>query len=42
VSGLIVWRALPNRLALAGIALIAIVLLDKRQGRSEVALTDAL
>jgi drug/metabolite transporter (DMT)-like permease len=47
VSGLIVWRALPNALALAGIALIAIsgiaiVLLDRYQGRSEVALTDAL
>jgi len=47
VSGLIVWRALPNPLALAGIAVItisgiAIVLLDKRQGRSAVALTDAL
>jgi drug/metabolite transporter (DMT)-like permease len=47
VAGLIVWRALPNPLALAGIALIvisgvAIVLLDQRQGRSEVALTDAL
>jgi drug/metabolite transporter (DMT)-like permease len=47
VSGLIVWRALPNALALAGIALIgisgiAIVLLDRYQGRSEVVLTDAL
>ena len=47
VSGLIIWRALPNPVALAGIALIAIsgiaiVLLDRRQGRSEVALTDAL
>jgi drug/metabolite transporter (DMT)-like permease len=47
VSGLIVWHVLPNPLALAGIVLIAtsgiaIVLLDKRQGRSEVALTDAL
>jgi drug/metabolite transporter (DMT)-like permease len=47
VAGLIVWRALPNPLALAGIAMIvvsgvAIILLDQRQGRSEVALTDAL
>ena len=45
-SGLIVWGALPNPVALAGIALIAIsgvaiVLLDKRQGRNELALTDA-
>ena len=47
VSGLIVWRALPNPLALTGIALIvisgvAVVLLGQRQGRAEVALTDAL
>ena len=45
-AGLIVWRALPNPLALAGIALIAasgvaIVLLGQREHRS-VALTDAL
>src|SRR4029078_3702788 len=43
--GLIVWGALPNPVALAGIALIAIsgvaiVLLDKRQGRNELAFTD--
>jgi drug/metabolite transporter (DMT)-like permease len=47
LSGLVVWHALPNSLALAGIGLIAvsgiaIVLLGKRQGRSEVPLTDAL
>jgi len=47
VSGVIVWGALPNPLALAGIALIAIsgiaiVVFDKRQGRREMALTDAL
>jgi hypothetical protein len=46
VSGLIVWGALPNAPALAGIALIAgsgiaIVVLDQRRGRDEVALTDA-
>jgi drug/metabolite transporter (DMT)-like permease len=46
VSGLIVWGALPNDLALTGIALIvtsgiAIVLLDQRKGR-EVELSDAL
>jgi len=46
VSGLVVWGALPNPLALAGIALItvsgvAIVLLDRRGGRSGVALTSA-
>jgi drug/metabolite transporter (DMT)-like permease len=47
IAGLVVWHVLPNPLALAGIALIAIsgiaiVLLDKRQGRREVVLTDAL
>jgi drug/metabolite transporter (DMT)-like permease len=47
MSGLIVWGALPNTLALAGIALIAgsgiaIVVLDQRRGREEVALTNAL
>ena len=47
VSGLIVWGALPNAPALAGIALIAgsgiaIVVLDQRRGRDEVAQTDAL
>jgi len=46
VSGLVVWGALPNPLAFAGIALItvsgvAIVLLDQRGGRSRVALTNA-
>ncbi|HSV00380.1 MAG TPA: DMT family transporter [Roseiarcus sp.] len=46
LSGLIVFGALPNALALAGIALIAgsgaaIVLLDQRRGR-EIALTEAL
>jgi hypothetical protein len=38
---------LPNALALAGIALIAgsgiaLVMLDQRRGREEIALTDAL
>jgi drug/metabolite transporter (DMT)-like permease len=47
LSGLIVWRTLPNPLALIGIALIvtsgvAVVLLGQREGRSEVALTEAL
>jgi drug/metabolite transporter (DMT)-like permease len=47
VSGLIVWGELPNALALAGIALIAgsgiaIVVLDQRRSRKEIALTDAL
>ncbi len=47
MSGLIVWGALPNAPALAGIALIAgsgiaIVVLDQRRGREEVALTNAL
>jgi hypothetical protein len=48
MSGLIVRGALPNSVALAGIALIAvssiaIVLLDQRPSRGEeVALTDAL
>jgi drug/metabolite transporter (DMT)-like permease len=46
-SGLIVWGALPNSLALAGIALIAgsgivIVVLDQRRGRKEITLTDPL
>jgi drug/metabolite transporter (DMT)-like permease len=46
MSGLIIWRELPNVLALTGIALIvasgiAIVLLDQRKGR-EVELSDAL
>jgi drug/metabolite transporter (DMT)-like permease len=47
VAGVIVWGALPNALALAGIALIAgsgiaIVVLDRRRGREETGLTDAL
>jgi len=47
VSGLFVWGELPNALALAGIALIAgsgfaIVVLDQRRGRKEIALSDAL
>ena len=47
LSGLIVWGALPNPLALAGIAVIAgsgvaIVLFDQRSGRPAVALTEAL
>jgi drug/metabolite transporter (DMT)-like permease len=47
IAGLIVWGALPNALALAGIALIAgsgvaIVVLDRRRGPEEIALTDAL
>jgi drug/metabolite transporter (DMT)-like permease len=46
VAGVVIWGALPNALALAGIALIiasgiAIVMLDQRKGR-EVELTDAL
>ena len=46
VSGLVVWGALPNALALAGIVLIAvsgvaIAVVDKRRGRT-VELTDAL
>jgi drug/metabolite transporter (DMT)-like permease len=46
VSGLIVWGDLPNALAFAGIAVIAgsgiaIVVLDQRRGRKEIALTDA-
>jgi drug/metabolite transporter (DMT)-like permease len=46
LSGLIVWHALPNALALAGIALIAvsgvaIVLVGQRRGQ-EIALTEAL
>ena len=47
VSGLLVWRELPNALALSGIVLIAgsgvaIVVLDHRRGRREIALTEAL
>jgi drug/metabolite transporter (DMT)-like permease len=47
LAGLIVWRALPNALALAGIVVIvasgiAIVLIDQRRGRNLVPLTDAL
>ena len=47
VSGLVIWGELPNALALTGIALIAgsgvaIVVLDQRRGRKEVALADAL
>jgi drug/metabolite transporter (DMT)-like permease len=48
LSGVFVFGALPNALALAGIALIAgsgiaIVLLDRRRGRGEeIALTEAL
>ena len=47
IAGLIVWGALPNALALAGIALIAgsgiaIVVLDRRRGHEKIALTDAL
>lgn len=46
-AGLVVWGELPNALALTGIALIAgsgaaIVLLDQRRGRREIALTEAL
>jgi drug/metabolite transporter (DMT)-like permease len=42
VAGVVVWGALPSPLALAGIALIvlsgiAIVVLDRRQFRGEVA-----
>jgi drug/metabolite transporter (DMT)-like permease len=47
VAGLVVWGMLPNTLALFGIALIAgsgvaIVVLDHRRGRREIALTEAL
>ena len=47
MSGLVVWGELPNALALSGIALIAgsgvaIVVLDQRRGRREIALTEAL
>jgi drug/metabolite transporter (DMT)-like permease len=47
VAGLLVWGELPNALALTGIALIAgsgvaIVVLDQRRGRREIALTEAL
>jgi drug/metabolite transporter (DMT)-like permease len=47
LAGLIVWRALPNALALAGIVVIvasgiAIVLIDQRRGRNLVPLTEAL
>ena len=46
LSGVVVFGALPNALALSGIALIvasgvAIVLLDQRRGE-EIALTEAL
>lgn len=46
-SGLIVWHALPNPVAIAGIVLIAlsgvaIVLLDQRRGRDAGVLTEAL
>ena len=46
-AGAIVWGALPNPLALAGIALIvasgvAIVLLGQRGGTREIVLTEAL
>lgn len=47
VSGVVIWGELPNALAFTGIALIvgsgvAIVVLDQRRGRKEVALADAL
>jgi drug/metabolite transporter (DMT)-like permease len=47
MAGLIVWGALPNTLALYGIALIvgsgiAIVVLDRRRGDEAIALTDVL
>jgi drug/metabolite transporter (DMT)-like permease len=47
LSGVVVFGALPNGLALAGIALIvlsgvAIVLVDQRRGGEEIALTEAL
>jgi len=47
LSGLLVFGALPNALALAGIAMIvasgvAIVLIDQRRGGTEIALTEAL
>jgi drug/metabolite transporter (DMT)-like permease len=47
VAGLVVWGELPNALALTGIALIAgsgvaIVVLDHRRGRRDIALTEAL
>jgi drug/metabolite transporter (DMT)-like permease len=46
VSGLVIWGALPNGLALAGIALIAgsgiaIIMLDQQRGRKENARSDA-
>ena len=47
VAGLVVWGELPNALALTGIALIAgsgvaIVVLDQRRDRREIALAEAL
>jgi hypothetical protein len=48
LSGLFVFGALPNAPALAGIAMIvasgavAIVLIDRRRGGKEIALTEAL
>ena len=48
LAGLVVWRLLPDVVALAGIAMIvasgvAIVLIDQRRGRDkEIALTEAL
>jgi hypothetical protein len=48
LSGVFVFGALPNAIALAGIALVAgsgvaIVLIDRRRGRHEgIALTEAL
>jgi hypothetical protein len=47
LSGLFVFGALPNALAFAGIAMIvasgvAIVLIDRRRGGKEIALTEAL
>jgi drug/metabolite transporter (DMT)-like permease len=47
VAGLLVWGELPNALALTGIALIAgsgvaIVVLDQRRGRRQIALTEAI
>jgi drug/metabolite transporter (DMT)-like permease len=46
LAGLIIWGTLPNALALVGIALIAgsgiaIIVLDQRLGRKEIALSEA-